>query len=109
MVWMANCLIVAGWVLGDHQAEEPMNRLVARKTNSVVVSVNYRLSVTALFPINNGEGTLPLWKCSYRWNRAPEYQFPYAVNDCFDAMQWVSYSQRTTGTLFFFFFLGLSQ
>ncbi|CEN60821.1 hypothetical protein ASPCAL03254 [Aspergillus calidoustus] len=32
-----------GWVLGDHNVEEAMNRLVAKKTNSVVVSVNYRL------------------------------------------------------------------
>ncbi|KAE8361109.1 alpha/beta hydrolase fold-domain-containing protein [Aspergillus caelatus] len=60
-----------GWVLGDHQAEEPMNRLVAKKTNSVVVSVNYRL--------------------------APEYQFPYAVNDCFDAMQWCRQNADTLG------------
>ncbi|KAL3486462.1 Alpha/Beta hydrolase protein [Aspergillus germanicus] len=51
-----------GWVLGDHNVEEGMNRLVAKKTNSVVVSVNYRL--------------------------APEFPFPYAVNDSFDALQW---------------------
>ncbi|KAL3440690.1 alpha/beta hydrolase fold-domain-containing protein [Aspergillus insuetus] len=51
-----------GWVLGDHNVEEGMNRLVAKKTNSVVVSVNYRL--------------------------APELPFPYAVNDSFDALQW---------------------
>ncbi|BCS25199.1 alpha/beta hydrolase [Aspergillus puulaauensis] len=51
-----------GWILGDHDTEEAMNRLVAKKTNSVVVSVNYRL--------------------------APEYPFPYAVNDSFDALQW---------------------
>ena len=22
-------------------------------------------------------------------NRAPEYKFPYAANDCFDALKWV--------------------
>ncbi len=32
-----------GWILGDHNAEETMNRLVAEKTNSVVVRANYRL------------------------------------------------------------------
>lgn len=32
-----------GWILGDHNAEEAMNRLVAEKTNSVVVRANYRL------------------------------------------------------------------
>ncbi|KAL2831408.1 alpha/beta hydrolase fold-domain-containing protein [Aspergillus cavernicola] len=51
-----------GWVLGDHDAEEAMNRLVAKRTSSVVVSVSYRL--------------------------APEYPYPYAVNDSFDALQW---------------------
>ncbi|OJJ56718.1 hypothetical protein ASPSYDRAFT_91966 [Aspergillus sydowii CBS 593.65] len=51
-----------GWILGDHYAEETMKRLVAGKTNSVVVRANYRL--------------------------APEYPFPYAVNDSFDALQW---------------------
>ncbi|KAE8376926.1 alpha/beta hydrolase fold-domain-containing protein [Aspergillus bertholletiae] len=60
-----------GWVLGDHQAEEAMNRLVAKKTNSVVVSVNYRL--------------------------APEYQYPYAINDSFDAMQWCRQNADDTG------------
>ncbi|KAL3458859.1 alpha/beta hydrolase fold-domain-containing protein [Aspergillus heterothallicus] len=51
-----------GWALGDHNVEEAMNRLVAKKTNSVVVSVNYRL--------------------------APEFPFPYAINDSFDALLW---------------------
>ncbi|KAL4866202.1 hypothetical protein BDV12DRAFT_138187 [Aspergillus spectabilis] len=51
-----------GWVLGGHNTEEAMNRLVAKRTNSVVVSVGYRL--------------------------APEFPFPYAVNDSFDALQW---------------------
>ena len=32
-----------GWILGDHYAEETMKRLVAGKTNSVVVRANYRL------------------------------------------------------------------
>ncbi|KAL2866078.1 Alpha/Beta hydrolase protein [Aspergillus lucknowensis] len=32
-----------GWVFGDHSTEEAMNRLVAKRTSSVVVSVNYRL------------------------------------------------------------------
>ncbi|KAL2834675.1 alpha/beta hydrolase fold-domain-containing protein [Aspergillus pseudoustus] len=51
-----------GWALGDHDVEEAMNRLVAKRTRSVVVSVNYRL--------------------------APEFPFPCAINDSFDALQW---------------------
>lgn len=30
------------------------------------------------------------------WNRAPEYKFPYAVNDCFDALKWVSDDRNIT-------------
>ncbi|KAE8386314.1 alpha/beta hydrolase fold-domain-containing protein [Aspergillus alliaceus] len=60
-----------GWVLGDYQSERPMHLLVAKKTKSVVVGVNYRL--------------------------APEYQFPHPVNDCFDALQWCRENADTLG------------
>ncbi|KIA76019.1 lipase [Aspergillus ustus] len=54
--------VAHGWALGDHDVEEAMNRLVAKRARSVVVSVNYRL--------------------------APEFPFPCAINDSFDALQW---------------------
>ncbi|KAL5338156.1 alpha/beta hydrolase fold-domain-containing protein [Aspergillus crustosus] len=60
-----------GWVLGDHDTEEAMNRLVAKRTSSVVVSVNYRL--------------------------APEYPFPYAINDSWDALQWCRNNAHSLG------------
>ncbi|KAL3471490.1 alpha/beta hydrolase fold-domain-containing protein [Aspergillus californicus] len=60
-----------GWVLGDHDAEEAMNRLVAKRTDSVVVSVDYRL--------------------------APEYPYPSAVNDSFDALRWCRGNAETLG------------
>lgn len=52
-----------GWVVGSHQVEEVENRTMAAHCGVVVASVDYRM--------------------------APEYKFPYAVNDCFDALKWV--------------------
>ncbi|KAL4940594.1 hypothetical protein BDV06DRAFT_230256 [Aspergillus oleicola] len=60
-----------GWAMGDHNTEEAMNRLVAKRTNSVVVSVNYRL--------------------------APEFPFPFPVNDSFDALQWCRENAKSFG------------
>ncbi|KAL4780074.1 alpha/beta hydrolase fold-domain-containing protein [Aspergillus varians] len=62
--------VTHGWALGDHAAEA-MNRLIAKKTDSVVVSVNYRL--------------------------APGYPFPYAVNDSLDALQWCRKNAEALG------------
>lgn len=55
-----------GWVVGGHCTEHSESLLIAGKTNSVVVSVGYRM--------------------------APEFKFPYAVNDSFDALKWVGSS-----------------
>ena len=52
-----------GFVLGGHDVEEIENRLLAVEGGAVVASVDYRM--------------------------APEYKFPYAVNDCYDASKWV--------------------
>ncbi|PGL67436.1 alpha/beta hydrolase [Bacillus sp. AFS055030] len=52
-----------GWVLGDIESTDASCRLIANRTNSIVVSVNYRL--------------------------APEYKFPTAVEDAFSALKWV--------------------
>ncbi|KAL4794081.1 alpha/beta hydrolase fold-domain-containing protein [Aspergillus venezuelensis] len=60
-----------GWAMGDHNTEETVNQLVAKRSNSVVVSVNYRL--------------------------APEFPFPYAVNDSFDALQWCRENAKSLG------------
>lgn len=53
-----------GWVVGGHEVEEVENRMLAAHAKAVVASVDYRM--------------------------APEYKFPYAINDCFDVMKWVS-------------------
>lgn len=52
-----------GWVLGDIEMVDPTCRMIANQTNSVVVSVDYRL--------------------------APEYKFPVPVNDSYAALKWV--------------------
>ncbi|KIW84618.1 hypothetical protein Z517_00006 [Fonsecaea pedrosoi CBS 271.37] len=51
-----------GWVVGSHEVEEVDNRFLAAKAGATVVSVDYRM--------------------------APEYKFPYAINDCFDVLKW---------------------
>lgn len=53
-----------GWVVGNHSTEEAQCRKVAYDNKAVVVSPDYRM--------------------------APAFRFPYAVNDCFDALKWVS-------------------
>ena len=57
-------LPVLGWVIGSHEVEEVENRMMAAHANALVLSVDYRM--------------------------APEFKFPYAVNDCFDVLKWVS-------------------
>jgi acetyl esterase/lipase len=52
-----------GWTVGGHTTEEGQDRLIASKNKAVVVSVDYRM--------------------------APEFKFPYAINDCFDVLKWV--------------------
>ncbi|KAF9886577.1 hypothetical protein FE257_011349 [Aspergillus nanangensis] len=51
-----------GWVVGDHESEGPMSRLICVKNQAVVVSVLFR--------------------------RAPESQFPIPFNDVYDAYKW---------------------
>ncbi|KAM0254473.1 hypothetical protein ACHAQJ_006755 [Trichoderma viride] len=60
-----------GWVVGGHCTEHSENLIIAAWTNSVVVSVNYRL--------------------------APEYRFPYSLNDCFDALKWCGENAESLG------------
>lgn len=52
-----------GWVLGDIESSDPSCRMIANRTASIVVSVNYRL--------------------------APEYKFPTPVEDAYAALEWV--------------------
>ncbi|HHW35879.1 MAG TPA: alpha/beta hydrolase [Bacillales bacterium] len=59
-----------GWVLGDIESTDSSCRMLANRTGSIVVSVNYRL--------------------------APEYKFPTPVEDAYAALKWV-YEQ---GSLF---------
>jgi len=60
-----------GWVIGSHRIEEVMNRYVAAKNHCVVVSVDYRL--------------------------APEFKYPYAVNDSFDVLLWCKNNAKELG------------
>lgn len=60
--WLVSPIL--GWVIGSHEVEEVENRMMAAHANALVISVDYRM--------------------------APEYKFPYAVNDCFDVLKWVS-------------------
>lgn len=52
-----------GWVLGDIESVDASCRMIANRTASTVVSVNYRL--------------------------APEYKFPTPVEDAYAALEWV--------------------
>ncbi|GAK07172.1 alpha/beta hydrolase [Geomicrobium sp. JCM 19038] len=52
-----------GWVLGDLDSHDPVCRRIANASQSTVISVEYRL--------------------------APEYPFPAAVYDCYNAVYWV--------------------
>ncbi|QKX57330.1 uncharacterized protein TRUGW13939_04442 [Talaromyces rugulosus] len=51
-----------GFVTGNTETEESQNRIIAVKNRAVVVSVEYRC--------------------------APEFKYPYAVDDCFDVLRW---------------------
>ncbi|KIW49904.1 hypothetical protein PV05_11539 [Exophiala xenobiotica] len=51
-----------GWVIGNHSIEESMTRSVCVKNQVRVISVLYRM--------------------------APEFKFPYAVNDSWDVLVW---------------------
>ncbi|MFB7142295.1 alpha/beta hydrolase [Gottfriedia sp. NPDC056225] len=53
-----------GWVIGDLETSDASCRMLANRTNRIVVSVDYRL--------------------------APEYKFPIPVEDSYTALKWVS-------------------
>ena len=64
---------LGGWVLGGLQSEQSWCRSVCNNVEMVVVDVGYRM--------------------------APEYRFPVAIYDCWDAMNWVrsgSYTLQST-------------
>ncbi|KAH7385685.1 lipase esterase family protein [Pyrenochaeta sp. MPI-SDFR-AT-0127] len=60
-----------GWTVGTPQTEEGQNRMIAVRNNAIVVSVDYR--------------------------RAPEFPFPYALNDSIDAFNWVRSNAKALG------------
>lgn len=53
-----------GWVIGDLDNEDPACRVIANSTNSVIVSIDYRLS--------------------------PDVRFPEPVEDCYAGLVWAS-------------------
>jgi acetyl esterase len=60
-----------GWVIGDIELADASCRMLANRTNHIVVSVDYRL--------------------------APEYQFPIPAEDSYDALKWVSEHAEAIG------------
>lgn len=58
-----------GWVIGDIEISDASCRMLANRTNRIVVSVDYRL--------------------------APEYKFPIPAEDSYDALKWVSQNAVT--------------
>lgn len=68
-----------GWTVGDPKTEEAQNRFIASKNGAVVVSFDYRR-----FDILPCQGSMMLRFC-----RAPEFQFPYALEDSYDVLRWV--------------------
>ncbi|KAI0151074.1 lipase esterase family protein [Pestalotiopsis sp. NC0098] len=66
------------WTVGDPKTEEAQNRFIASKNGAVVVSFDYRR-----FDILPCQGSMMLRFC-----RAPEFQFPYALEDSYDVLRW---------------------
>lgn len=60
-----------GWVLYDLDSHDPVCRYLAKDTQAIVISVDYRL--------------------------APEYRYPTAVEDCYDALLWVAQNGQNIG------------
>jgi cation diffusion facilitator CzcD-associated flavoprotein CzcO/acetyl esterase/lipase len=60
-----------GWVLGDLDSDDPLCRDLCRRSDCVVLSVNYR--------------------------HAPEAVFPAAADDAFSAVQWVAANADSLG------------
>ena len=60
-----------GWVLGDLDSDDPLCRDLCVKSDSIIVSVNYR--------------------------HAPEDRFPAAAEDGFAAVQWVADNAASLG------------
>ena len=62
-----------GWVLGSHDSDDPLCRDLCVRSNTIIVSVDYR--------------------------HAPEAPFPAAPNDAFAAVQWIAaHTQELGGT-----------
>ena len=60
-----------GWVLGSLDSDDPLCRDLCRRSDAIVVSVNYR--------------------------HAPEARFPAAADDAFAAVQWIAANAGTLG------------
>ncbi|KAM0187495.1 hypothetical protein ACHAPI_011130 [Fusarium lateritium] len=60
-----------GWTVGSPETEEGLNRMITVKNNAVVVSVDYR--------------------------KAPEFPFPYPLNDSLDAFRWMLQNTKSLG------------
>ncbi|KAK9777149.1 putative Lipase esterase family protein [Seiridium cardinale] len=78
-----------GWTVGSPETEEAQNRLIAARNEAVVVSVDYR-KYKILVATSPAYPSLTLF-------RAPEYPFPYALNDCYDVLLWCISSSESLG------------
>lgn len=77
--------LVLGWVVGDHESEGALSRLICVQNRLVVVSVDYRRYFS--------QNTLSLSYAKPDLARAPEHPFPIPFNDTYDAYKWVSSSR----------------
>lgn len=60
-----------GWVVGDLDTHDPLCRALTNDARFITVAVDYRL--------------------------APEHKFPAALEDCYDASQWVAHNGAAIG------------
>lgn len=60
-----------GWVIGSHESDDPFCRDLCRRSDAIIVSVNYR--------------------------HAPEHRFPAAPDDGFAAVQWIAENAADLG------------
>jgi acetyl esterase/lipase len=75
-------------MVGNPQTEEAQNRFICLRNRAVVVSVDYRREESK-------------FRCLYyslTISRAPEYPFPYALQDSIDVLEWAQVSTKSASS-----------